>query len=651
MKKILGFIKKHKKAIIIVAILLVVGIGGFKIYQAINKAKNLLAGMQSSASTEEIEERDIVNSVTATGTIVAVDKRTLSSTVTGVKVKQLNVKVGDSVNAGDIICLLDGENLEQQLADAKTMLNADAGRSSLDVSSSNRGLNEAITTRDISATRGEQDKKDAYNDVQAAANECQEAKDKYDSAANTTRNAKNDLEAAQRALDEAEAGNAPNTEEIKAQMVSVSKDFDDRLSLLRNYINSIQEKYPDVPISSNPADGVIKGEYNYIVSGWDTGITDISSDISNLSVWSIYTGDNSDIRNVINDHISTLKSEQAQVATLSGSLSQNVPGDVEGANARLAQAKAAYESALVNEESQKSMYESKAKTVESLIDSYNNVLRNIEDSARSNESNVASRVDGVKSSQLSASTATLSDKRNIEQLQEQVDSCVVTSTIGGIVTDVSVVEGDNYVGGAIVTIENTSDYEISAQIDEYDIAKIKVGQEVIVKTNGTGTLEMKGEVKSIAPHASQNLSSTGVKYEVKIALLDKNPDIRLDMTAKVEIICDKSEGVLSVASEAIQEDEEGNFFVEVLDSGSTIDSSELISNPEGMSKEDVEALQSGEKTYESHNVYITKGLVGDYYTEISGDGLEVGTKIVIPNDGAFSDMEEYMSEAGAAGGF
>ena len=144
MKKVLEFIKKHKKAIIIIAILAVVAFVAVKAVKAVNNAKNLLSGMQNSASTEEIERRDIVNSVTATGTIVAVDKRTISSTVTGVKVKELNVEVGDQVTAGQVLCLLDGENLEAQLADAKTMLNANAGRTNLDLASSNRGLNEAV---------------------------------------------------------------------------------------------------------------------------------------------------------------------------------------------------------------------------------------------------------------------------------------------------------------------------------------------------------------------------------------------------------------------------------------------------------------------------------------------------------------------------
>ena len=325
------------------------------------------------------------------------------------------------------------------------------------------------------------------------------------------------------------------------------------------------------------------------------------------------------------------------------------------AEAAYQQAKAAYEAAQATEESKKSIYDSKVKNVESLYDAFNQTVRNADDSKRNNDSAVASRVDSVKNSKLSASTATLSDSRNIESLEEKIEGCVVSSTIGGIVTKVDVTAGDLYAGGAMVTVENTSAYEVSAQIDEYDISKIKEGQEVVIKTNGTGTLELKGTVKSIAPHAtaSTNLqgNSSGVKYEVRVNVLTPCEDLKLDMTAKIEIICEKSEGVLAVPTEAIQEDEDGNFFVEILDKGEPIDTSKMLTDPESISKEDTEKLQSGEKNYESHNVYITKGLEGDYYTEISGEGLEAGMRIVVPNNGAFSDISQYMDEAGAMGGF
>ena len=641
MKKVLEFLKKHKKLIIILAVVAIVAAIAVKIVSTVNDAKNLLAGMQSSASTEKIEERDIVNSVTATGTIVAVENRSYSTSVTGIKVKEVKVEVGDKVNPGDILCVLDEEEFEKQLADAKTMYNADAGRAGIDVQASNRGLNEAVTTRDISAQRSEEDKNTAYQHFSSAADECQEAKDEYDDASGKAGDAKDRMKEAEEKLESARnKASKKLTDEEKAAAIA---PYNEELGRLEEYINNL--------MSEKPQEGA------KIASDWKSNleVNDGNCNINGVSVSMIYNGDDADITGKISNSLSDLNSKWNDFQSALSAGANAKAAAVTTAEAAYQQAKAEYEAAKAAEENKESIYDSKVKNVESLYEAFNQSVRNADDSKRNNDSAVASRVDSVKNSKLSASTATLSDTRNIETLEEKIEGCVVSSSIGGIVTKIDVTEGDLYGGGSMVTVEDTSAYEVSAQIDEYDISKIKEGQEVVIKTNGTGTLELKGTVKSIAPHATASVgtqsSSSGVKYEVRVSVLTPCDELKLDMTAKIEIICEKSEAVLAVPTEAIQEDEEGNYFVEILDKGEPIDTSKLLTDPQSVSKEDTEKLQSGEKNYESHNVYITKGLEGDYYTEISGEGLEAGMRVVVPNNGAFSDISEYMDEAGAMGGF
>ena len=641
MKKVLEFLKKHKKLIIILAVVAIVASIAVKIVSTVNDAKNLLSGMQSSASTEKIEERDIVNSVTATGTIVAVENRSYSTSVTGIKVKEVKVEVGDKVNPGDILCVLDEEEFEKQLADAKTMYNADAGRAGIDVQASNRGLNEAVTTRDISAQRSEEDKNTAYQHFSSAADECQEAKDEYDDASKKAGDAKDRMKEAEEKLESARnKASKKLTDEEKAAAIA---PYNEELGRLEEYINNL--------MSEKPQEGA------KIASDWKSNleVNDGNCNINGVSVSMIYNGDDADITGKITNSLSDLNSKWNDFQSALSAGANAKAAAVTAAEAAYQQAKTEYEAAKAAEESKESIYDSKVKNVESLYEAFNQSVRNADDSKRNNDSAVASRVDSVKNSKLSASTATLSDTRNIETLEEKIEGCVVSSSIGGIVTKIDVTEGDLYGGGSMVTVEDTSAYEVSAQIDEYDISKIKEGQEVVIKTNGTGTLELKGTVKSIAPHATASVgtqsSSSGVKYEVRVSVLTPCDDLKLDMTAKIDIICEKSEAVLAVPTEAIQEDEEGNYFVEILDKGEPIDTSKLLTDPQSVSKEDTEKLQSGEKNYESHNVYITKGLEGDYYTEISGEGLEAGMRVVVPNNGAFSDISEYMDEAGAMGGF
>lgn len=652
MKKVLEFLKKHKKLVIFLVIAIAVVALGVYITKTVKQAQELLTNSQNSASTEVIEKKDIVNSITATGHIVASQQRTISTTVTGVDVKELNVSVGDMVNAGDVICVLDGEELATQLSEAQIGRNADAGRSGIDVAASNRNLNDAITTRDIDAQRAKEDTDSAYSKLNDAAGECSEAENNYKDAKNATNNAKSKMDSAQSALDAAKKAKPKSVDDAvanaaKASVTSAADAYNTTVNSIGSYV------------AANSGTSTLK-----TIDTSKTEVAELAADYAMVSsnntasvATDMYTGDDPVIRAEIEARLSEL-SVKAQAFEQAVSEYERIMSEPSAANeakkaaaeAQLAQAKAEYEAAKAKEESYKSMYEAKVSSVEAANEAYGRTLRSVEDLKRNDDMTVAARVDGVNNSKINAGTATIGDDRTIRQIEDQLSSCTVTATISGMVTAVNVTAGEMYAGGAIVTIEDTSKYEVSAQIDEYDIPKVSVGQSVIVKTNGTGSTELEGVVKEIAPHATANPTSNEVKYEVRISILTPNDDIRLDMTAKIEIVNDKREGVLSIASEAIQKDEDGKEFVEILDSGRPIDSSKMLTDPTSMSEEDIKAIQNGEATYESHKVYVTVGLAGDYYTEISGDGLEEGMEVVVPNNGAFSDIEELMNEVGAAGG-
>jgi len=651
MKKVLGFLKKYKKLVIIFAVIALFVVLGIYIKNAIGKSQQLLEGMQNAATTEEIEARDISKTITATGKIVAAEQRNVSTMVTGVDVKEINVSVGDTVAAGDVICVLDSEEYEQQLADARVGLNANAGRAGIDVQASNRNLNDALTSRDIDAKRAEEDKNTAYNHVNQAAEECEEAEDDYESAKNATQSAKDAVDKAQAELDRAGSMStaAPTSlDDFKTAVIGSAESYNSTVSSINTYVTSLAPDISSVTLASFSD----TTDYEKV-----TNEADKINANAGIVATDIYTGTDGTKRDELAARLDELKVkaqgfEQASNAYSAAANANNALKEqsVSAAQANLAQAKANYETAKAKEDSLESIYDSKVSAVESQIEAYDRTLRNIEDLKRSDDMAVASRSDSVKNSNLSASTATLSDKRTIRQIEDQLDGCTVTATIGGIVTAVNVMKGDVYAGGTIVTIEDTSKYEIEAEIDEYDIAGVRVGQEVKVKTNGTGTLEMQGEVKEIAPHATAVTGSNSVTYKVTISLLTPNEDLKLDMTAKVEIIKDKKDGALSVSNEAIQTDEDGNMFVEILDSGKPVDKSKLITEADNMSEEEQEELLNADTSYESHNVYITKGIEGDYYTEIIGEGLEEGMKIVIPKADAFSDIELYIEQSGAAGG-
>lgn len=254
------------------------------------------------------------------------------------------------------------------------------------------------------------------------------------------------------------------------------------------------------------------------------------------------------------------------------------------------------------------------------------VKKSRDDTIRTNESTIASSKDSVTSAKLSSQNSTASMEKQIDTYEDQIEACTVTAPISGMVTSVNAVEGTSYTGMSLVTIEDTSSFEITTEIDEYDIGKIKPGQKVVFKTNGTGEEELEGVIKTVAPRATSSMagmSSGSVTYTVVISVLSKNDMLRLDMTAKISIVLESGENVITVPIDAIQTDEEdGREFVNVYDGG-------------------VDA--NGAKT--TKKVYVEVGIKTSYYAQILGDAIKEGDEVEVKREASsVFDLSQFMIE-------
>ena len=101
--------KQYKKWIVWLVLLALVAAGGAAYY---NK-KNTAAVVEVKTST--VGRADITSTVSATGTISAVNSVDISSRVTGL-ISQLNVQENDIVKAGQVLVVLDDSTLRAQLA-------------------------------------------------------------------------------------------------------------------------------------------------------------------------------------------------------------------------------------------------------------------------------------------------------------------------------------------------------------------------------------------------------------------------------------------------------------------------------------------------------------------------------------------------------
>lgn len=110
----LSFVKRNKYVIVACAILLAGGFGGYKYYQGTQATvENVRLGT--------VVKGDLTASVSATGSLSAVDNVDISSKITG-RIVKVYVEENQHVNAGDVLVKLDDTALKATLAQAQAKL-------------------------------------------------------------------------------------------------------------------------------------------------------------------------------------------------------------------------------------------------------------------------------------------------------------------------------------------------------------------------------------------------------------------------------------------------------------------------------------------------------------------------------------------------
>ena len=591
--------KKQKKIFVFLAVVLLIVILAGVISAGFRRRASQMAAMMNQVDTAAVESRTLMSSISATGTICSIQSKEITAAVNGVELTALYVEVGDYVQTGDLLCEFDTSDLEESLADVKDSLNNTIARSNIDLANAQRSLAEAQETRDIQNARNEQSVENAWNDYI-------EQSDKVSVLSEELNNLKNSQEAKEEEIEAKEKEIEDKEKELEAANIVI---FSDTVSGSDG--------------GGGDGDGN-EGDLEDAVGGGD-------GDGSEGTPEGTVSGGNAEGsiegKEVIDQLRVQLQSLQEQLQSI-----QNVVAAKEN---ELAQARS---------------------TQDSLLSAYIRSAETKEDGIRNNDSSVLSKEASLESTRLSNSTAGSSERQQIENYQKQIDACTVTAPINGVVTNVNLEVGDGYNGTNILTIEDDSSYIIEAQIDEYDIGKVKVGQEVVIRTNATGDEELSGTVIHVAPRAStvQSQGSGSVTYTVKISVDTTHEMLRMDMTAKLSIILEKKENVLTVPYDAVREDEDGNFYVEIMEEifpgfGEQRSDVLLSENDVIIGRGSMATSADAVETYS--RIYVTKGIESDYYVEVSGEGLTEGTQVVVPKTEESTDIFNRMMQRGPMGGF
>ena len=511
---------------------------------------------QKKIEVVEVTKRNIAKSISDTGVVKTATAKDFTSPLTGSKILTVDVKEGDQIKPGDVICTFDTSDIQRNLDTAIKTAGISDAQAKIGINGAARNYNDAISNRDSQS-----------NSTQTDVNSAKKAFD-------DSTDALNKLRASVQALE-------PQVNEAKANLPALQKAYTDAK-------DAYEFAQKNVFVAPSQA-----ADPNAAAQGADANAGEQATGISGQELADLYS-----------------KYKTAEEA-------------FNGANSIISQ----YDSLVA----QKTEME---KSSSQLLAAYEKAVQGAGTTSRTSDSTVASSYDALLNSELQRQSSSVTAQSQIAQLRKQLKDGKLVSDVSGTITKVNFKPGDLYSGSTIAVLDGCEDIVIEANIGEYDIPDVKEGMRVMIKTDATREEELEGRITYVSPVSSSMISSTptgtgtiststAASFPVKISLNEGNDRLRLGMNAKLSIITEMKNNVLSVPSECVITKDDGSCYIEVAD------------NDEGTEK---------------HELAVQKGIEGSLYVEIISDELKEGMKVVVPEVEASNSLESLLGSMRANGG-
>jgi HlyD family secretion protein len=188
-------------------------------------------------------------------------------------------------------------------------------------------------------------------------------------------------------------------------------------------------------------------------------------------------------------------------------------------------------------------------------------------------------------------------KAKVAAAQAVLDQAKIIAPFGGVVTDASVLPGDQVKAGEMAfQVDDLSRLLIDLEVSEVDINSISVGQEVTVNFDAVQGKEYRGVVAEVAGAGAA--SNGSVDFKVTVELTDADDLVKPGMTAAVLIQVRNIQDALLVPNRAVRVE----------------DNQRVVYVLEG------DALKT---------VEVRLGATSDAYSEVVGGDLKEGDLIVL----------------------
>lgn len=198
--------------------------------------------------------------------------------------------------------------------------------------------------------------------------------------------------------------------------------------------------------------------------------------------------------------------------------------------------------------------------------------------------------------------------------KEAIEDGQIKSTIDGTVTRVNIKEGrfadETDDKKPMFVIENLDHLQMKVNVSEYDIARVQVGQPVVISADILGGDTVEGVVSRISPTGEQSTTGTERVIPTVIDVVSSNDKLIAGINAKAEIQIKEAKDVLVVPIEA------------------------LVDNGDGQKQ----VYKVGENKI-VQAIDVTTGVANDLNVEVQGDGLAAGDQVILSPQGIIDGMQ------------
>ena len=607
--------KKPRKPWTVKRILVWVAVGVVGIFIAYScvaapiMAANALKGQVSaSLGVTTLQEKDIQNTIGGTGTVESGQKHYVYPTTSGYSVMEIPVEVGDTVQAGDVLCILDDSALASQRESSELSLDQNVRAADQQVKTVRDSYEAAVASvkdgTNSTLISAQSQVTNAYYSYLSAVDQYNQYQDSLNRASAALSTAKQSLEKAngkvtaiQQAIQEKEQAEAGTDTTVPGGDVTTpGTDVTTPGTDVTNPGTDVTTPGTDV---TNPGGDVTNpgGETQSAGAGDASALTEAAMASGSAPAASAQSNSGGYSDRTLAQLQAALPAAQAEQTA---------------AQAAVNEAQAAYNSA-------SGQGYSLSLAVDSAYNGYVTALKSLDAAIASVETQLQSSENQLDSAKLSAQSARETRELTLEQMDESMEDLVITAPAAGTVTAVYATVGGPSTG-LLFVIEDVEDLVVKTTIRSYDVGQVQEGMDVTIKSDATGDASFAGTVSFIAPAsqktATGETNTANEVFDAEVKVLSQDTGLRIGMSVRLNYVLEAETGVLAVPYDAVYTNASGQSCV-------------------------MAARDQGNGKYLLEEIPVTTGVESDVEVAISGPGIQAGLQVL--NDPAGRQAGEVVT--------